>query len=339
MRLPNGYGSVFRLSGRRRRPYIARKTVGYTENGKQIYNTIGYFETKEEALTALANHNQQDKPEPSITLAKVYQLWYPIHARQVSPSTVESYRNSYNHLSSIISMPIHKIKYRHLQSVLDAMKEKGLSYASLKKVRSLINQLFAHAIINEWTDKSYGQYLKMGKNIPVKPHKTFTRQQINKLWQCTATNTDLALILLYSGMRVGELLQLQRGEINLKQKYFNITTSKTKAGIRIIPIHPRILPIVERRLEKKHKYLFVDDNNQPLTYAKAATQFAKAMLAIRAKHTTHDCRHTVATLLDAAGANKVARDRLLGHASSNVGDSVYTHKTLIHLRKVINLLK
>ncbi|MEH8039118.1 tyrosine-type recombinase/integrase, partial [Gallibacterium anatis] len=132
---------------------------------------------------------------------------------------------------------------------------------------------------------------------------------------------------------------LQRSEINLKQKYFNITTSKTKAGIRIIPIHPHILPIVERRLEKKHKYLFVDDNNQPLTYAKAATQFAKAMLAIRAKHTTHDCRHTVATLLDAAGANKVARDRLLGHASSNVGDSVYTHKTLIHLRKVINLLK
>ncbi|ERF77314.1 tyrosine-type recombinase/integrase, partial [Gallibacterium anatis] len=246
MRLPNGYGSVFKLSGRRRRPYIARKTVGYTESGKQIYNIIGYFETKEEALTALANHNQQDKPEPSITLAKVYQLWYPIHARQVSKSTAESYRNSYNHLSAIITMPIHKIKYRHLQSILDGMKEKGLSYASLKKVRSLINQLFAHAIINEWVDRSYGQYLQMGKNTPVYPHKIFTRQQINKLWQCQTTDTDLALILLYSGMRVGELLQLRRSNINLKQKYFDITTSKTKAGIRIIPIHPRILPIVER---------------------------------------------------------------------------------------------
>lgn len=339
MRLPNGYGSVIKLSGNRRRPYLARKTVGYDKNKRQIYHIIGYFSTKDEALTALASYNQQDKPEPSITLAKVYQLWYPIHARQVSKSTAESYRNSYNHLSAIISMPIHKIKYRHLQSALDAMKEKGLSYASLKKVRSLINQLFAHAIINEWTDKAYGQYLKMGKNIPVKPHKTFTRQQINKLWGCKTTNADLALILLYSGMRVGELLQLQRSEINLKQKYFNITTSKTKAGIRIIPIHPRILSIIERRLEKKQKYLFADENDQPLTYAKAATQFTKAMSAIKAKHTTHDCRHTVATLLDAAGANKVARDRILGHASSNVGDAVYTHKTLSHLRKTINLLK
>lgn len=339
MRLPNGFGSVVKLSGARRRPYLARKTVGYDKNRRQIYQTIGYYSTKNEALTALANYNQQDKPEPSITLAKVYQLWYPIHIQQVSKATAESYRNSYNHLYNIISMPITKIKYRHLQSVLDSMKEKGLSYASLKKVRSLINQLFAYAIINEWIDRSYGKYLKIGKNLLVRPHKIFTRQQINKLWQCKTTNTDLALILLYTGMRVSELLQLHRSNINLKQKYFNIVTSKTNAGIRIIPIHPLILPIIERRLASKNKYLFINENNAPITYTQAANQFAKAMKAIKAKHSTHDCRHTVATLLDAAGANKVARDRILGHASNNVGDSVYTHKTLIHLRKVINLLK
>ncbi|STO37556.1 Uncharacterised protein [Gallibacterium anatis] len=31
MRLPNGYGSVFKLSGKRRKPFIARKTIGYDE--------------------------------------------------------------------------------------------------------------------------------------------------------------------------------------------------------------------------------------------------------------------------------------------------------------------
>lgn len=340
MRLPNGYGSVVKLSGARRRPYLARKTIGYDKNRRQIYYTIGYYETKNEALNALSKYNELDTPKTCITLAKVYQLWYPTHCKQVSKSAAESYQNSYNHLSSLVSMPISKIKYQHLQSVLDNMKEKGLSYASLKKVRSLINQLFGYAIINEWVDRSYGQYLKMGKNLPVRPHKIFTRQQINKLWQCKSTDNDLALILLYSGMRIGELLKLHRSEINLKQKYFNITTSKTKAGIRIIPIHPLIFPIIERRLaEKEHKYLFVDENNIPLTYTKAANLFGKSMQAIKAKHSTHDCRHTVATLLDAAGANKVARDRILGHASNNVGDGVYTHKTLIHLRKTINLLK
>ena len=29
MKLPNGYGSVVKLSGKRRKPYMVRKTVGY----------------------------------------------------------------------------------------------------------------------------------------------------------------------------------------------------------------------------------------------------------------------------------------------------------------------
>lgn len=338
MRLPNGYGSVFKLSGKRRKPFIARKTIGYDENKRQIYQNIGYFATKEDALNALAAFNQQDIPEPSITLAKVFRLWYPVHCKQVSKSTAESYKNSYNHLESVLAMPITSIKYRHLQAVIDKMKEKGLSYASLKKVRTLINQLFSHAIINEWADKSYGQYLKMGKNIPVKPHKPFTQQQINKVWNSTE-DTDLTIILLYSGMRIGELLQMKKANVNLKQKYFDIKTAKTKSGIRLVPIHDRILPIVQKKMKEKGKYLFSDENLNPLTYSKAITIFDKVMKSIKAKHSSHDCRHTVATLLDGAGANKIARDKILGHASNNVGDAVYTHKSLIQLRKTINLLK
>jgi integrase len=56
-------------------------------------------------------------------------------------------------------------------------------------------------------------------------------------------------------------------------------------------------------------------------------------------HTTHDCRHTVATLLDNAGANENAKRRILGHATGDVTDRVYTHKGLRQLRKAIMLLK
>ena len=54
MRLPNGYGSVHRLPGNRRRPWRARVTVGWTEDGKQLYYTVGYYATQREALAALA---------------------------------------------------------------------------------------------------------------------------------------------------------------------------------------------------------------------------------------------------------------------------------------------
>lgn len=62
MKLPNGYGSVYKLSGKRRNPYIVRKTTGWTideatNTAKQQYITIGYYPTRAKALEALANYN------------------------------------------------------------------------------------------------------------------------------------------------------------------------------------------------------------------------------------------------------------------------------------------
>ena len=59
MKLPNGYGTVYKLSGKRRNPWIARKTTGWeidpkTGKAKQRYVTIGYYPTRKDALNALA---------------------------------------------------------------------------------------------------------------------------------------------------------------------------------------------------------------------------------------------------------------------------------------------
>ena len=62
MKLPNGFGSVYKLSGNRRKPYRAIVTERWqidTETGKwkQKRKTIGYYESKKEALQALADYN------------------------------------------------------------------------------------------------------------------------------------------------------------------------------------------------------------------------------------------------------------------------------------------
>lgn len=64
MKLPNGYGSVHKLSGNRRNPWRARKTTGWsldkkTMKYKQEYTTLGYYPTKKDALQALAAYNEQ----------------------------------------------------------------------------------------------------------------------------------------------------------------------------------------------------------------------------------------------------------------------------------------
>lgn len=333
MRLPNGYGSVSKLSGSRHRPYIARKTIGYNARGHQVYAVIGYYPTRSDALTALANYNQQSQPQTGITLTKVYQAWLPIHSKQVGQSAVESYKNAYRHIARITSMPLPDIQYRHLQQVIDDMRNVGLSYSSCKKVRSLINQLYKFAIINNWIDHEYGQYLALGKDIKVKPHKPFTRQQINKLWRIQ-DKAGGALILLYTGMRCGELLNLRRKDVKLKNKYLIVTDSKTIAGRnRLIPIHPRIFPII------KTAYYNADDYLYPYTYAQFRLQFKHWMKSIKADHSTHDCRHTVASLLDSSGANPTAVRAILGHKNGDITTRVYTHKTIADLRRAINKLK
>ena len=182
--------------------------------------------------------------------------------------------------------------------------------------------------------------LNLVKNKQTRPHKPFTRQKINKLWSnIHVEGVDTVLILIYTGMRIGELLELTKDNIYLRQKYIKITKSKTKSGIRLIPIHEKIFPLIYNRMNILGKYLISDNTENPYNYSTYCTLWDKIMLTINAKHTTHDCRHTCATLMDNAEVNYNAKRRILGHACSDVTNGVYTHKDIRQLRKAINKIK
>ena len=76
MRLPNGYGNVHKLPGNRRRPWRARVTTGWTEDGKRLYYTVGYFTTQEGGFGPLQKY--KDKPigdRRDLTLGQIYEQW------------------------------------------------------------------------------------------------------------------------------------------------------------------------------------------------------------------------------------------------------------------------
>lgn len=306
---------------------LIQKVKGACKRPYVVYSVVGYYATYDEAVDAL----QQVRQSP--TLTNVYEMWLPSHAKSVSTNTLNNYGSAFAHLVSIHNIAMSDISYLQLQSIIDDMLVSGLSYSSCKKVRTLISQLFDYAIINGWCTTNYAKFLNLGHNKPVRPHKPFTTQAINRLWRLESTLRDIPLILLYSGMRASELINLKSRDVNRKQRTIKITSAKTKSGIRTIPIHDRIWPIVARRLDAVYVI------QECRTYSSLSREFDKAMRAINAKHTTHDCRHTFATRLDNEGANYNAKRLLLGHASGNVTDGVYTHKSLGQLRKTIRLLK
>lgn len=269
----------------------------------------------------------------TITLRQLFNEWLPIHSQSISRSAVNSYHIAFKHIYNISDMSTTDIHFQHLQNVIDSMHVKGLSYSSCKKVRTVLNQLFNYAIIKDYPITNYALHLNLGPNVPTIKRRLFTRQQINKLWAIDTSYSRMILILLYTGLRIGELLNLRRQDINRRSSYLIVKHAKTKAGEgRIIPIHHRIAPLIEQVYNSTDNYLF------PISYTTFRKHFQDVLKQLNCKHTIHDTRHTFASLLDAAAPPNALRS-LLGHKQGDITTRVYTHKTIRELRKSIELLK
>lgn len=257
-------------------------------NGKQ--KAMGYFSTKLEALAFQVDYNQSHGlhrlSDNKITFAELYARWLPKHIEysSVSDSTIHGYESAHKHCRLLYDLPVSDIKYSHLQTVIDGMNR--LSYASKKKVRNLLSLLFAYARKMEYTSHDFTGLIRIGKNKPVNPHQTMSKQAINRLWKLAdKADIDIVLILIYTGMRTCELRNLKKTDINRRQKYIRITKSKTEAGKRIIPIASKIWPLIEARYSLQGDFLLCDESGNPYSYSRLSRLFDRAMKLIHGENT------------------------------------------------------
>jgi integrase len=163
--------------------------------------------------------------------------------------------------------------------------------------------------------------------------KLFTKAEIGRIW---TDGDDVSRFLLFTGMRISEALALTPADVDLEELTI-LCGMKTAAGKnRIVPIHDKILPLVQERMNGA--YLFPSDGKMQRQNAYLKNRWSPMMARLGMEHHTHDCRKTFRSALDRAGANKVCIDRIIGHKSGDVGERVYTLKTLEELRETINLL-
>lgn len=174
--------------------------------------------------------------------------------------------------------------------------------------------------------------------IPETSKKPFTDNEVNAVWTIQNDEwVDSVLFLLYGGWRIGELLTIETANVDLKE--WTIRGGiKSRAGKgRIVPVHSKIKPFVQRRVEEGNQYLFSKDGKQCSSNEYYELWYT-IMNKLNIKHTPHECRHTFRSRLDSAGANKVCIDLMMGHKSKEVGERVYTHKVTQELRDAIELI-
>ncbi len=355
MRNPNGYGGVSRLPGRRRRPYRARVTSEWVlaEDGHRIqrYLTLGYFATQVEAIRALAEYNADPYSAVSrqVTFREVFDRWSETYFEKY-PGTRRLTLCAMGFCRSLWDRPMRDLRAAQLQEVINAMEGKSRGYQS--KVRSLMHLLYKYAMSRDIVDRDWSGYVELTAPERDSPRVTFRREEIRRLWALRASGgpvpgetaayrglglLDSVLVLLYTGLRVGELLALRREDIDVPGRSIDLRGTKTKAARRRVPLHREIVPVVEDLLARGKREFFIEGpSGGQMTYGQYKYGwFDKVMAALGLRHTPHDTRHTFVSALDTAGVRPGAVKFIVGHSQRDVTDR-YTHKDLPELIREVD---
>lgn len=340
MRNQNGFGSIVCLDKtgkKRRKPWAVRITTGW-KNGKQVRKYVGYYASQAEALIALAEYhkNEVDLDLSKLTLNEVYDRWFErVQKKGLSDSVLRTHKVARTRFGRLGDIPIKKIKNTHLQTWLDDL---DLKPASKGKARSTLKQVFDYAVNNDIVLKNYAQGLEVNEKIE-KTGKIFTKDEIKTLWehQDDATIQQL-LILLYTGMRIGEMLLIDRDNINFEEGYM-VGGIKTKAGIdRVIPIHHKIMPFIKQQLGN-NKWLIQSNRGVAMSYENAAIKYRKVFKQFGMDHKVHDTRKTCVSWLHSSGVPMEVVRMIVGHSGKGVTEKVYLFKEPKELVDIVNAIE
>lgn len=349
--LPGGYGSVYKMSGNRFKPWRAIVTVGFdlieTASGecktKQKRKTIGYYETKQDALNALAEYNQNpyELDYEKKTVAEIYKLWSAEHFPTVSESNAKGYRASYLLCKPIENERLIDVKLDTWQKIVD---NSGKNTPTLRKFKILVGQLYKYAEIHDYIPAGMNktQYINIRKagNPNAYNRTPFSKKEVEKLWKNKDSNVyySVVLILIYTGCRISELLDLKKDDINLEQKWLDIIEAKTTAGIRKVPIADKIYPFFEYWYNLNEcDYLLSTPNGEKFDYRNYYDSYWKPLMDyLELSHRPHDTRHTCISMLAEAGVDERIIKKIVGHKGQGVTQQVYTHFEIDILLEAIN---
>lgn len=306
MRLPNGYGNISKLSGKRRNPWRVRINNGFTEEGKVKWLNIGYFRTHTEAKKALdAFHNDPLARTEKITVGEIYEILQKKVLPNKSESTRLNYNSAYNkYVGEIANKAIIDLKLDDLEYLFEYRTE-----ATQKMMKNVVSMIYNYAMKREYIVKNYSQLIELSEIPSVKSKKQerreYTKEELERVWNDYKNGVEEAkyvLVYLHTGMRRDEL---SRTTI-LNDKHMIVDGKKNEnAKMRKVPIHDVLKPFI-------HDLDFQIDTQTIFNYVSSFGQIL------------HNCRHSFITQSRRIFLSETHVDTMTGHENKSVKDR-YTH--------------
>jgi integrase len=329
--------------------------IGYRVDGRRKWKSTGE-ENKSEALKALTHFEELLKGKTvCAALSKFIATFLPFGSATYSKCTVDFYEQSLNRLVSLVGdLPLSSLTMQHLDRYkVNRMKDKAkhmehaVSAATINRELQALRAAMYTAV--RWKLVSQNPFAKI-QFVPI-PEATptyFSKEAFQTLLKSISEEwlRDMLIFGALTGMRRGEIVNLQWKDIDLDNKVIYVQSSptfKTKNGKRrIIPMNNLVYSLLKAKAEKKEltEYVFTKEGKGILDdYAsKKLKKYVRKQFGDDCKLHFHSLRHTFATWLVQGRVNIYEVQKLLGHSSVKVTE-IYSHLAASELHSSVNKIQ
>jgi integrase len=362
--------------------------LGRDENGKRSYKTVygrTQREAEEKALhVKAALRKGLDVGAEHETFGTWADRWLRIKSTEVSTGRLNTYKSHVKHLNRCLEYAeIAKIRTSDIQSLITDMAARNPNTGKPTAKKTLIGikgtaaQIMRLAIDNRIMDYNPAKAVKLPNVRIDKMRRALTGQEQAWIEELPNRARRAAMIMMYSGLRRGELIPLTWNDVDLKAKTVSVTKStefiggvpmlkesaKTAAGVRTVDIPQKPVDFLKG---EKRESLYVCVNAKGTMHTESSwrrmwesylsdlnmtygdfgpfvkrpkSKFDPAGVPfVIPKITPHWLRHTFCTLLYLAGVDVLTAMKQMGHADIKTTLGIYTHLDAKYKRKAMNKL-
>ncbi|MBW7573877.1 tyrosine-type recombinase/integrase [Caproiciproducens faecalis] len=255
----------------RKRVYLGK------DNGKPIYKNA-YGKTDDEAAEKalqikIARKKGVDVTADRDTFKKWADRWLAMKKGDVSNGRYNVYSYAVDKMENLWFMPIIKVQTGDIQDIINVLSErnprtgKPTAKKTLIDVKSSAKQIFQIAIESRVIEYNPAEAVKIPKKAPQSERRALTDEEQQWIINTPHRAQRGAMIMMYAGLRRGELIPLLWSDIDLKAKTIDINKSveiidgksvlkdgeaKTESSIRTIDIPQQLVDFLTFERKKDH---------------------------------------------------------------------------------------
>lgn len=299
----------------------------------------------------MAESASQHDNSPLLQTIKLYVRYLRLE-RNLSPNTIEAYRNDLAHLEAFMmrnNLNLENVTLEQLHTFAASLHEYGITPRSQARVLSGVRSFFRFLVLDGVVENDPTELLEwpsLPEHLPV----VLTLEEIDRIEDSIdlskaegARNRAIIEVLFSCGLRVSELVNMKLSDLYLEDRVLLVRGKGNKE--RLVPVSNKAIAdlkrwFFDRNLMKikpgEDDYVFLNRRGAHLTRTMILIMVKRQAEEAGIKKTIspHTFRHSFATALLQGGADLRSIQAMLGHEKIDT-TLVYTHISNEQLRKAI----